>query len=171
MDPPERDISYFDPSSNASPCASGHPARPAALAGRYFVRYTAPDGDRGSRSATRRTMTLDEARVSARATLGIVDKAVTPAERTALRQAWTSARRSRPTAPARVPAQERQGPDDDQRLLTNHIVHRLGRERCRPRLPAVRRLMRSIEGDKRTNRKRSSAARIARKAVRCSPAR
>ena len=155
-EPPAKATAYFDTEVRrfyleVRPAA--RPGEPAAAT--YFVKYVAPGGGRRAiKVGSPRTMDLDEARVAARKVLGRVDNGGDPAaERTALRQAWTAgeaveAYRASDEFKRKTAASQY----NDGRVLDNHIVHRLGREKLSAiDVPAVRRLMRAVEGDKRTN--------------------
>jgi integrase len=149
------------------PRASGAPC-PSV----YLVQWRGADGRGGKQVVgTPATHTLDQAREAAKAVLRRVDAGANPnSEKAAQRAVWTfreaadayvaSAEFAKKTAKVRA---------GDRATLTNHIVPRLGREKL-PAIdvPLVRRLLRGIEGDQRTNRRkrRLGGPGAARKAVR-----
>jgi integrase len=138
----------------------------------YFIRYVAPDGrERKYRIGSPSTMTLDEARKAARTVLRRVDEGNDPAaDKIALRAAWTV----RATIEAYLASPEFARKSDKTRVcdaatLRNHVAYRFGNEKLDSiDVPAVRRLVRAVEHDTRTNsrKRRLGGTGAARKVVR-----
>jgi integrase len=116
-------------------------------------------------------MELEEARKAAKRVLGQVDQGRDPsADRAALRAAWTVVEATAAYQASlefmRKTERSRAG---DAAHLKNHICHHLGSTRLTAvDVPAVKRLLRSVETDKRTNsrKRRLGGPGAARKAVR-----
>jgi integrase len=149
------------------PKHSGGPWRSA-----FLVQYRTHDGGSGKMLVgTPATHTLEEARKAAKAVLRKVDSGHDPiADKRSGRAAWTVATAvdaylagtefARKTGKTRAV---------DAALFQNHIMPRLGREKLSSiTVPAVRRLLRAIEGDQRVNarKRRLGGPCAARKAVR-----
>jgi integrase len=138
----------------------------------YGVRFVGPDGrEHRYRVGSPATMDLDEARKAARAVLRRVDEGGDPAaDKAAMRAAWNVneaveaylgspdfARKSEKTRAC------------DAATLRNHVCYRLGNEKLSALdVPAIRRLIRAIEQDTRSNsrRRRLGGTGAARKATR-----
>lgn len=170
--PPQRDTDFADivlPRFGLRVKPPTAPGKPWAAS--YYVRYVAAGVPRRHTIGDARTIDLDEARKAARAQLAIVDTGGDPVrDKATARAAWTVRRLGdsylasseflRKTEKTRL---------CDRATITNHIVHHLGRERLEAiDVPMVRRLIRKIESDIRTNsrRRRLGGAGAARKTVR-----
>jgi integrase len=137
----------------------------------YFIRYTVAGREKRMKVGDPRTMSLEEARKSARARLAVVDSGGDPAgDATAQRHAWT-VRQLGEAYLASVDFRQRaeRGQDTIRRAIANHLQPHLGVVKLADLdVPAVRRFIGAIEADTRTNsRKRRLGGRgAARKAVR-----
>jgi integrase len=148
------------------------PGAPDRWSSWYFVRYVSPDGrERKYRVGSPTEMNLDEARKAARAVLRRVDEGGDPADDKArLRASWTVAE----AVDAYLGSDEFRRKSVktqlcDRATLLNHVCYRLGKEKLSSLdVPAVRRLVRAVEHDSRSNsRKRRLGGRgAARKTVR-----
>jgi integrase len=172
-DAPTRDISYFDlvvPRFALRVMPPRYPGGPWVSS--YFVKYTAPDGrPRRVKVGNPGTMELEEARKAGKRVLGQVDQGRDPsADRAALRAAWTVAEAATAyqASPEFMHKTERSRAGDAAHLK-NHISYYLGGTRLAAvDVPEVKRLLRSVETDKRTNgrKRRLGGPGAARKAVR-----
>ncbi len=150
------------------------PSRGAASpwASWYFVRYVGRDGrERKIKVGSPATMSLDQAKRAARTVLAQVDAGGDPArERAETRAAWTVADA---TSAYFDSADFRRKGDrtqiEDRATARLHIVQHVGREKIADvDVPTVRRMIRAIEGDTRTNsrKRRLGGSGAARRAVR-----
>jgi integrase len=121
----------------------------------YFVRYVGPDGrERKMKIGSPATMPLDEARKAARAVLAIVDQGGDPAaEKAAAREQWSIGQAAEVYLASsdhrRKTAKVQKGEIAALRL---HVAYRLEHTPlARLDVPRVRRLIRDIEIDTRTN--------------------
>jgi integrase len=173
IEPPTRATAYFDIVVPRFYLRVKPPARPGQpWPATYFVKYVAPGGRRRAiKVGNPVTMELDEARAAARKALGRVDNGGDPAaDRTLLHQAWTvaeavAAYRTRDEFKRKSARSQHTASS----VLAKHIVHRLGGEKLAAiDVPAVRRLQRSIESDKRINsrKRKMGGPGAAKKAVR-----
>ncbi len=153
---PTRDVSYFDTQIPRLALRVKPPRKPdAAWSALYFVRYTAPGGaERRAKVGDPRTMTLDQARAAAKATLARVDAGGDPAADTAaeraawtVREAWDAYAASREFA-RKAPRTQ----TEDSATARLHVLRHLGGDKLAAiSVPAVRRMHRAVEADQRTN--------------------
>ena len=153
---PTRDVSDFDTQIPRLALRVKPPRKPdAAWSALYFVRYTAPGGaERRAKVGDPRTMTLDQARAAAKATLARVDAGGDPAADTAaeraawtVREAWDAYAASREFA-RKAPRTQ----TEDNATAGLHVLRHLGGDKLAAiSVPAVRRMHRAVEADQRTN--------------------
>lgn len=156
--PPAKEQSYWDIVVPRLVLRVRPPARPGQpWASAYLIRYVVGAGDRKLKLGSPDTMDLDTARKAARAKLAIVDQGGDPAaDKAALRDRWTV----RQAAEAYLASREfaRKVPRaqaEDTATLRLHVVHHLAAQPLAEiDVPCVRRLMRKIEVDLRTNKRR-----------------
>jgi integrase len=172
-EPPTRDVSYFDTQVPRLAFRVKPRSRPerqwAAL---YFVRYTPPGGgERRIKVGDPRTMSLDEARVAAKTMLARVDAGGDPvADTAANRAAWTA--RDAWTQYAASTEFAKKAPRskvEDSATIRLHVLPHIGTDKLLDiDVPAVRRMHRAVEGDKRYNsrQRRLGGPGAARRAVR-----
>jgi integrase len=156
--PPAHDASYFDTALPRFAIRVKPPVKAGApWASLYYVRYTADGRERRIKVGNPKTMSLDDARASARAVLGRVDSGRDPAAETAARRAaWTTAEAWREYEAS--PEFARKSPRtkvDDAAAATLHVLRHLGSAKLGDiDVPAVRRLYRAVASDQRSNRRR-----------------
>ena len=157
--PPARATAWFDTALPRFYLRVKPPAKPGQpWPATYFVKYVAPDGRRRAiKVGNPRTMDLDAARAAARKLLGKVDTGGDPAaERAAAREVWT-VRQAVATYRSSTDFTKRavKGRSIDGRIFDNHIVHHIGAEKIAAiDVPAIRRLLRKVEADRRVNSRR-----------------
>ena len=172
-DAPTRDTVVFD---TAFPRFALQ-LKPSRAAGQpwaswYFVRYVGRDGrDRKIKVGSPGTLSLDQARRAARSILAQVDAGGDPArERAETRAAWTVADAFGAYFANPDFARKADRSQVEYRAVARlHIIRHMGREKIADvDVPGVRRMIRAIEGDTRTNRrkKRLGGSGAARRAVR-----
>jgi integrase len=157
--PPEREQIFYDTQVPRFALRVRPPvtqSRPWASS--YLIRYTGRGGrDTKHIIGSPATMELDAARKEARAKLALVDRGGDPAaDKQALRARWTVTQ----AAEAYIASDEFRsktpaGQATETATLRLHVIHRLGREAIGELdIPAIRRLVRAIERDTRTNARR-----------------
>jgi integrase len=172
-EPPTRDASYFDTEVARLALRVKPPRRPGERwASLYFIRYTAPGGaERRTKVGDPRTMTLDEARRSAKSVLSRVDSGHDPvADTAAMRAAWTlrdawERYQASPEFAKKAPRSR----IEDAATARLHVIRQLGSTKLADiDVPAVRRLHRAVEHDSRKNtrQRRLGGPGAARRAVR-----
>jgi len=155
-EPPARDTVVFDLALPRFALRVKPPVRPGRQwSSWFFVRWVDASGrERKLRIGAPATHELDEARKAAKAVLRRIDEGADPAaDRAQARQAWTiadAAAAYQDSADfARKTKETREG---DAAKLRLHIVPHIGAlELAKLDVPAVKRLLRAVETDKRTN--------------------
>jgi integrase len=172
-EPPTRDVSYFDVVVPRLALRVKPPSRQGQRwAALFFVRYTPPGGgERRIKVGNPRTMALDEARAAAKATLARVDSGSDPAaDGAANRAAWTARDGwARYAGSAEFAKKAPRSQAEDSATARLHVLPQVGSTKLAGiDVPAVRRLHRAVEGDKRTNarQRRLGGPGAARRAVR-----
>jgi integrase len=171
-EPPARDLSIFDVEVPRLALRLKPPRRAGGpWASLYFVRYTAGGIERRIKVGDPRTMSLDDARRAAKVMLSKVDSGRDPAAESAeTRAAWTvkeAWERYAESSDFGKKTQRSQAEDDA--VARNHVLRHVGSKKLAELdVPAVRRMLRAVEGDQRTNarKRRLGGPGAARRAVR-----
>jgi integrase len=155
-EPPTRDVSYFDVVVPRLALRVKPPSRQGQRwAALYFVRDTPPGGgERRIKVGDPRTMDLDAARTAAKAMLAKVDQGGDPAaDSIANRAAWTVRDAwAQYAASSEFAKKAPRSQTEDCATARLHVLSHVGAVKLADiDVPAVRRLHRAVEGDKRTN--------------------